>query len=453
MAEAIDETEKGSIQKEIESKSAEVTSINKRYETAQTNYAAAQKTAEEKKSAYEEAKKEADSAKSSYKKATQEQEDTVRNAEESISDQEKNLENSRLNAITANSNEEDQVESLKEQIESCTIVAPVDGVVTALNVEAGEKFAGGDVVTVQDDTSFVVSATVDEYDIADVAKGMRVIVKTDATGEEELDGEITFVSPTPSTSSEGMGSSESTSGYPVEIKLNSTNERLRIGMTAKASIVLEESTDVFAVPYDAITTNEAGESVIYVIDEDTTGTTGSKGGMPTGEGGRRGAGRPDGTVSGNGAGKGGRGGFGSGIDNENAESSNASQEAGSQNVEGEMPQRPDMEGKMPQKTEIEGEMPQGSEGNTNQDVATQTRKTRAIVVTVGLESDYYTEVSSDELVEGMKVVLSTESTKESSNKEKNNTDMGSLFGGMGGSNTGGNSGGRPSAGGQRPGGF
>lgn len=375
-----DEEEKSAVQKEIESKNAEITSINQTYEKAQTDYEAAKKTAEEKLAAYETARKEADSAGSTYKKATQEQEDAVRNGEESISNKEDSLDNSRLNAVNASAGEEEQVENLKEQVEGCTIVAPSDGIITALHVEAGETFSGGDVVTVQDDANFIVTAVVDEYDIADVEKGMRVVVKTDATGEEELEGEITFVSPVPSANSEAAGSSQSESGYPIEISLNTENERLRIGMTAKASIVLKESKDVFAVPYDAISTNESGESIIYVMDDDSakagkmeernTGTDRMK---------------PDGTVSGNGPARGEKSGFG-------------------------------------------------------------TSTQRAIVVAVGLESDYYTEISSDELVEGMKVVLSTPNISENTKQEKSSADTAGLFGNMSGGKGNGSRG-------QAPGGF
>ena len=40
-------------------------------------------------------------------------------------------------------------------------------------------------------------------------------------------------------------------------------------MTAKCSIILEEVSDVYAVPYDAIHKNTSGDSVIYVKDSST----------------------------------------------------------------------------------------------------------------------------------------------------------------------------------------
>lgn len=128
-----------------------------------------------------------------------------------------------------------------------------------------------------------VTTTVEEYDINKIKKGQKVIMLTDATDEDEIEGEVTFAALTAGSSSlnsSGSGntsqtqsggsssgsSSGTSSGYSVKICIKKADERLRIGMTAKCSIVLEEVTDVFAVPYDAIHENTNGENVIYAMD-------------------------------------------------------------------------------------------------------------------------------------------------------------------------------------------
>ncbi len=123
----------------------------------------------------------------------------------------------------------------------------------------------------------MISTSVDEYDISKVEEGQRVAVLTEATGEDEIEGEISFVAPTTGSSSfsgttsqsaggTGMSStaSSSNSGYEVNIDIKTEDERLRMGLTAKCSIVLEEVRDVYAVPYDAIHENAEGSSVVYV---------------------------------------------------------------------------------------------------------------------------------------------------------------------------------------------
>jgi hypothetical protein len=59
-----------------------------------------------------------------------------------------------------------------------------------------------------------------------------------------------------------MGSSS----YSIEIALDDPNTDLRIGMTAKASIVLDAAYDVLTVPYDCVTTDEEGNSTITIDD-------------------------------------------------------------------------------------------------------------------------------------------------------------------------------------------
>jgi hypothetical protein len=132
-------------------------------------------------------------------------------------------------------------------------------------VEEGETFNGGSIYEIQDMSYFIVEASVDEYDIVDIAKGMTAYVKTDATGDEELEAEVTYVAPT-GTSGMTMGSASGTASYQIQITISDPQTRLRAGMTAQASIALEESKDALAVPYDCVQTNPDGQSVIYVDD-------------------------------------------------------------------------------------------------------------------------------------------------------------------------------------------
>lgn len=182
---------------------------------------------------------------------------------------------------------EKSVEDAKKALESCSATASMDGTVTAIGVEAGDSYHGGDLVEISDCTNFQVSTTVDEYNISDVSKGQKVVILTDATGETELEGKITYVAPTTGSTLDSSGTSDSaggsgnggssmgsgassSSGYEVRIRVKTTNEKLRVGMTAKCSIILEEASDVYAVPYDAIHTNTNEESVLYV--QDSSGT-------------------------------------------------------------------------------------------------------------------------------------------------------------------------------------
>ena len=175
---------------------------------------------------------------------------------------------------------EDRLEALTEQKEDATIRAGIAGVVTAINVTEGANFNGGTIASIEGVDRFIVEAQVEEYDVADVAVGMKVLIKTDATRDAELEGVITYVAPRATNSGSSMGglsglmgggidsSSITGSGsatYLVKIELKEQNDRLRLGMNAKTSIITEESIDVWSVPYDAVFAREDGTTYLQVV--------------------------------------------------------------------------------------------------------------------------------------------------------------------------------------------
>jgi multidrug efflux pump subunit AcrA (membrane-fusion protein) len=416
-----EESKKSSIQSKITKKEASLATAKAEYEAKNTEYKTAQQETVSAKQTYEQAATSLENSYSSYTKAVQDQEDTTRNNESNLANQASSLENSKLSATNGSKNEEDQVESIQEQIDECTVTSPISGIVTSLSVSADDTFAGGEILTIQDNSSFIVEASVDEYDIADIAKGMSVVVKTDATGDEELEGEVIYVAPTPessgnSSSSAMGGSSSSSSTYEVQISIKTANDRLRIGMSAKASILTESRENVFAVPYDAIETNENGESVIYVVD-----TTAKE--MPqstdteTGEEEEAGQ-KTDGTQKADDT-------------QETDETQEGDREMPQAGENGEMP---DMSGNGERPQRGNGEMPDMSNSG-----AGNMQNKKAIVVEVGLESDYYTEISSDELEEGMLVITGT-SSKSAGSSSSDEDNMSGMFGGMGGGMSGGGGG-------------
>ncbi len=177
---------------------------------------------------------------------------------------------------TSIDNLEEQLETLREQKDDATIVAGISGTITALNVTEGAQFNGGTIASIEGVDRFIVEAQIEEYDIPDIEVGMKVLIKTDATREEELEGVVTYVAPRATNSGGssnglaslmgGMDTSSMTSSgsatYLVKIELTKQNDRLRLGMNAKTSIITEERVDVWTVPYDAIYTRTDGSTYV-----------------------------------------------------------------------------------------------------------------------------------------------------------------------------------------------
>lgn len=210
-------------------------------------------------------------AKNEYKTAQKDEkvkEETLEQKQEAYENSKKQLENAKKNRTKAIEEAQDKVDEAQGMLDNCAVTAPMAGLVTALNVEKGDTYTGGAIAQIDDISSYTITTSIDEYDISKVKVGQKVVVLTETTGEDELEGEVTFVSPTKG-SSNMTGMNSGSDGYTVEIALNTTDERLRLDLTAKCSIVLEEVTDVYAVAYDAIHTSRDGKSVLYAANEDS----------------------------------------------------------------------------------------------------------------------------------------------------------------------------------------
>lgn len=320
----------------------------------QTKYNTAKQTEENCKTAYEQAISTADSKLDAYNQKVRSKEDTVRNDNSSVSTKESNLETTQLNATTVGTSEKKQIRQYEDQIEECTVTAPMGGVITAVNVEVGDSYAGSIIVTIEDTSAYEVSAEISEYDISKVEVGQKVVMKTNATGEEELEGKVKEIAPRATE-----GSSDVT--YTVVTSVDTPCEALKMDMTAKISIILESKENVLTVPYDAVQEDEEGNYYIEVVSEGTA--------------------------------------------------SESSEQAENQQTE------PKTQAGMPEGETTEGEAPEGEfpgkrqNGGAAGNAQMEAVQTRRIVITKGIESDYYIEVVSDEIKEGMEVVIPSESTE------------------------------------------
>lgn len=212
--------------------------------------------------------------KSAYDKMVTAHNSVVSTADSTIASMRDNLTNSELVASSSSLASASQINTLKDQIEDGTVKSTVSGTVTEVNVKKGDLYTGTTIATIEGTEEFIIEAEIDEYDIPDVEVGMKVLIKTDATREEELEGRITYVASSATNSAAGISGMSSASvstnaTYKIEISLNTQNDRLRLGMNAKLSIITEMEEDVWSVPYNAIYEREDGTHYIEVAKDDT----------------------------------------------------------------------------------------------------------------------------------------------------------------------------------------
>lgn len=266
----------------------------KAYEKAKADidetHSAAEKNAEK---AVENAKKNVESAEIALQAVKDETGDGIKAYKTQLADAQLQYENAKDNLAAAESSVEKSLAALKEnaekertlsglnnvqlitlknleeQLEETEIYAPCDGTVTMVNAVEGTSPAGT-LFTVEDTSDLIVTAHLREYDVSNVKVGMPVKIKSDALGEE-YEGIVTKIAPTAEKRADG--SDAGTALFETEIAVTSKDTALKIGMTARLNIIIEEVTDVFAVTYDSISADENGSDVIYVAEKTDLGYT------------------------------------------------------------------------------------------------------------------------------------------------------------------------------------
>lgn len=146
------------------------------------------------------------------------------------------------------------------------ILAPIAGTVANVIINEGEIASpGAPAITIVNEEAFHITVSVDEIDIDEIALGQEVVVSVDALPDTAVTGIISEIAPT-SASSGGVVT------YLVTINIDSAQaEALRPGMSANASIVVNEVADVLIVPNWAIRLNrETGEAFVNLQQTDGT---------------------------------------------------------------------------------------------------------------------------------------------------------------------------------------
>jgi multidrug efflux pump subunit AcrA (membrane-fusion protein) len=149
-----------------------------------------------------------------------------------------------------------QVETAKRNLGNATIVSPIDGVVASVGGNPGDSVSSGTVMfNIIDLKTLRVDASVDETDMVKLAVGQPVIVTFDAISGLRLPARVTTIAPN-STTQSGVVT------YLIQMTLTQVDPRLRAGLTATASVTVEQKDNVLMVPNRAIRVNRNVRSVL-----------------------------------------------------------------------------------------------------------------------------------------------------------------------------------------------
>lgn len=152
---------------------------------------------------------------------------------------------------------EAQLRTTREDLNKTTINAPMDGTITTLNVELGERVLGSgfsqgtNLMTVSDLSSIEAIVEVDENDIVNISIGDTAKVKIDAFGDKEFLGTVSEIGNSAIT--EGLGTQNEVVNFQVKVKLIQLDDAIRPGMSCTATIQTETKQNVVSVPIQSIT--------------------------------------------------------------------------------------------------------------------------------------------------------------------------------------------------------
>ena len=150
------------------------------------------------------------------------------------------------------------LETAQQDLADATLRAPFAGVVATVKGNVGQK-PEAVVVTLVRTERVEMHARVDEADVGSVAKGQPVIVTTYASPDVKIPGVLETISPI-STTEQGVVL------FPITIRLDPGDQRLRGGLSANALIEVSSRENVLLVPNRAIR-REGDERVVYVRQE------------------------------------------------------------------------------------------------------------------------------------------------------------------------------------------
>ena len=153
----------------------------------------------------------------------------------------------------------------REQLASLVITAPFAGVVSAVNVEEGRSVnANAAILDIVDPTVAEVDARLDEIDVLTVREGAEAMVSLDGLPGAQLPGVVTSISRT-GDNQQGVVT------YPVRIAVRTPPFlQLREGLSATASIILQQEVGVLLIPSTAIAGTIAQPTVLVSLDGDVT---------------------------------------------------------------------------------------------------------------------------------------------------------------------------------------
>lgn len=149
---------------------------------------------------------------------------------------------------------------IRYDISKTTIYSPIEGTVTQLNNELGEKVLGtisnqgSDIMIISDLSKMECQVEVGETDVTNVNIGDTAKIEIDAFPNRVFTGYVYEIANTATTT--GLGTQDAVVNFIVKIRILNNEVDLRPGMSCTVDIEVEKRNNVLAVPIQSVTTRE-----------------------------------------------------------------------------------------------------------------------------------------------------------------------------------------------------
>jgi HlyD family secretion protein len=157
------------------------------------------------------------------------------------------------------------VDSAQDSLNKTTIASPLDGTISKLNSQLGERvlgtaqFAGTEILVISDLNQMEARVDIGEMDVVGIKPGQKARLDVDAFKDRKFTGVVTDVASSSKDSNQAGNNSSSSSQsqeatkFQVRIRLGD-KEDFRPGMSVSADIETEYRTNVLTVPLASVTT-------------------------------------------------------------------------------------------------------------------------------------------------------------------------------------------------------
>ncbi len=160
---------------------------------------------------------------------------------------------------------ESDLSQVRDLLEKTTIISPIDGVISVLGSQLGERvvaqaqFTGTEVMRVADFSVMEIRVQVNENDIPLVKMGDPVGVSIDSFAARPFRGKVSQIANSATTT--GAGTQEEVTNFEVRVRVDAQGAALRPGMSGTADIETKTVKGVVAVPIQAVTVRERGTKI------------------------------------------------------------------------------------------------------------------------------------------------------------------------------------------------